>query len=307
VITDFELVDAVLSAVERVAQMAVLHRERDVAEHAVESDVDVCIDEDALAVVSAAGPCLEAAGVMPILVFHYDRGSYSFFFSNEAGSGGAQIDFLHDPRGAGRYGVRTDELLRNSSSGVRWPRIDRLDETLYVLRKAQVKRDRTRVASAREEALAHGVERASRRAREIFAPRAVAAVSAALAGYESPRLRAPSLWRSRLMRPSRVFHRCGFWAHLSGDSASWKASDLSERMSHLIASRTAVDPSLSFLLRNLWRPRLVVSVGQRKTWLRPDAVIPATAGEGSDELTSQLVVSMRRKVFSTLKLESGVN
>src|SRR5690349_7329309 len=110
-ISDFELLDRVLAALCDATSTAVLHREADVAAHAVVSDVDVAVAADPLDVVSTIAPRLEREGVLPILVFHYDRGSYSFFFSNRAATGGAQVDVLRDAKGVGRYGVRTPALL----------------------------------------------------------------------------------------------------------------------------------------------------------------------------------------------------
>src|SRR3954470_6415592 len=127
-ISDFEVLERVLGEVQAVTRMAVLHREPDVASHAVSSDVDACIAGDPLLVLASIVPRLEAAGVRTILTFYYDRGSYSFFFSNAEATGGAQVGPLHAPHGAARYGVATTPLLEHSRDGVRWPCLDPLDE-----------------------------------------------------------------------------------------------------------------------------------------------------------------------------------
>ena len=180
-ITDHQLLDVVLGSLADYTDMAVLHRERDVANHLVSSDVDLCVSDAPLSIISAAAPTLESHGVLPIMVFHYDRGSYSFFFSNRLGTGAAQVDVLHDPRGAARYGIRTDALLARRVSGIRWPTIEPLDEALYVLRKRLVKADLPRLVQAREQVLALGLDNATRRVPELFGRRAIPTVQAALA------------------------------------------------------------------------------------------------------------------------------
>ena len=144
-ITDYQLLDAVLRELQDASEIAVLHREDYIAAHMVDSDADLCVSYHPLEIMSVIAPRLAGSGIFLIQVWNYYRCSYTFFFSDSGGQFGAQIDVLHDPKGIGRYGVRTNVLLAKRSTGVRWPRIDELDEALYVLRKRQVKRDVQRV------------------------------------------------------------------------------------------------------------------------------------------------------------------
>lgn len=74
-------------------------------------------------------------------------------------------------------------------------------------------------------------------------------------------------------------------------------------MSRLITATTATDPGLGLLLRNLWRPRLVVSDGHPTIRMHPDATLDSDWGE-LDDLTSTLVASMRDRVVRTFKLQA---
>ena len=297
--------DQVLTQIQNAGRIAVLHREEEVASHAVDSDVDLCVTVEPLSIISAVAPRLRSEGILPILIFHYDRGSYSFFFSNAEGTGGAQVDLLHDPRGLARYGVRTDVLLAKSCAGARWPRVDRLDEALYVLRKRQVKGDLPSVALARDEVMAFGFANAIRRIPQVFGGRAASGVTAALTRTDVRERRTTGLWRSRFMRPSRVLRRCGFWVHVTGDSAQTEARQLSRRMNRLISASTVTDPSLGFLMNNLWRPRLVVSAGGSRVWPRPDVLLgPDDSMPEPGGVTALLVASMHERVLSTFRLES---
>ena len=302
-ITDFSLLDHVLTEIERATPMAVLHREPEVANHSVESDVDICVGADPLAVLATVARPLAKKQVLPILVFNYDRGSYSFFFSDARGEGGAQVDLLHDARGVSRYGVRTPVLLAKSQSGIRWPCTDPLDEALYVFRKRLVKGDSVRVAGAREKVGDFGIERVRRRADEIFSPRGATAVRDSLAGRQVRALDRADVFRSRAMRPSRLFRRCGHWALVAGERPLETVQDLSERMERLVATSTSAYPRLPYLLDHLWRPNLVLTAGTPKSWPHADVVLPSTAsGYALADLVSQLVSSMHRRVLTTFNL-----
>ena|SRR5450756_3134414 len=93
-ITNYRLVDAVLRELTNASQMAVLNRESDIAAHRVDSDADICVADHPLRIMSVIAPRLVDSGVFLILVWNYDRCSYTFFFSDSSGQSGAQIDVL---------------------------------------------------------------------------------------------------------------------------------------------------------------------------------------------------------------------
>lgn len=306
-ITDFDVLDRVLAEVERVSRMAVLHREAAVVEHLVHSDVDICVGSDPLDVAAAVMPSLRANGVVAILVFNYDRGSYSLFFSDLQGSGGAQVDLIHDPRGVSRYGVRTDALLAAAVPGIRWPRLDSLDEALYTLRKRQVKGDATGEARAREAIGALGAKDVRARADEIFGAQAASDMASVLAGRRAPARSTVTLWRSRALRPSRILRRCGHWAHVVGEPvpATATANALVRQMNRLISTRLA-SARPAPVLKHLWRPNLLVTTGRTTTWPLPDTVLASdSGGEPPDGLTRQLVESMHHRVCATFGFDGG--
>jgi hypothetical protein len=305
VITDFQLLEDVLDEVADATRMAVLHREPEVAAGAVTSDVDLCVADDPLFVVGRIVPKLEDQGILVIMVFHHDRGSYSVFFANPKGSGGAQIDLLHDPKGVGRYGVRTSVVIASRRSGARWPRTADLDETLYVLRKAQVKGDVHRVAHARRHLESTDVTSAMRRGSTIFSPRAATAVATVLRDANSRDADSIRLWRSRVMRPLRLIHRCGYWAHVTGDASPQVAERLRRRTSRLISAVKAKDPSLGLVVSHLWRPYLIVSVGSTPFWPHPDLVLRDRNGDSVDELSTELFTSMHKSVVTKYGLTSA--
>ena len=305
-ITDHVLMDGVLEAIDSVAPMALLHREESVARHEVGSDVDLCLGGDQLAVMAAVAPELARAGIFLLLAWNYDRGSYSFFFSDAEGSAGAQIDVLSDSVGAGRYGVRTSEMLSTRCTGLRWPRVSSLDEALYELRKSQVKRDAGRATRAREAVDAIGVDLGVTRAREIFTPSARAAVVGALIGDPVRLPRVPSIWRSRLMRPSRLVRRCGFWAVVPDRALEDEARHAVACLDGvLIGARMVVEPAFPLLLKTLWRPLLLVSVVRPRQPLKPDVVLMPRGGTGDIGLAARLVRTMHLRARLRLEHAGG--
>ena len=55
-----------------------------------------------------------------------------------------------------------------------------------------------------------------------------------------------------MMRPSRIVRRCGYWAHVTGESAHTDARLLTDHMARLISARFVSDPGLDYLVNNLW-------------------------------------------------------
>ena len=199
-------------------------------------------------------------------------------------------------------------LLAKRCAGVRWPRIDELDEALYVLRKRQVKRDVSRILEVRSALHGLGIERAVSRSREIFNSRVNAAVVRLLMDERVRLPRTTGIWFSRVMRPTRVSRRCGFWAHVGGDCAATEAAELSRRLDGvLIKAETVADPSLPCLLSHLWRPYLLVSTGKRPAWLHSDAIFETGGEPGqTDVLAARLVASMHRRALRQLAWGSEV-
>jgi hypothetical protein len=289
-ITDQALMDDVLCAVESVTSMAILHREAAVASHVVESDVDLCISGHPVQVMAGVARDLAAARGYLVLAWNYDRGSYSFFFSRPDATSGAQIDVVSDDRGRGRYGVRSGAMLASTVPGARWPRVSPMDEALYELRKSQVKGDIARVVEARNTVDALGNRGGIERARVIFSRPAQAAVVAALSDNSARHRTVPPMWLSRLMRPSRLVRRCGFWAVVLDRGLENEARQAVSRFENvLVGARMVAEPSRTCLVRTLWRPLLLVSTARPRLSPRPDVVLE---GGAERDLASRLVHCM---------------
>ena len=113
-------------------RFVVLHREAELGSNSLESDLDLAVDHPADDVIRRMVGDLKSADLHPVIRWPYDiGGAVTFFLSTEAGDHGIQVDLLHDPRGKGRYGLRTGELQKRAVSGKRYPVPDPLDERLY--------------------------------------------------------------------------------------------------------------------------------------------------------------------------------
>lgn len=304
-ISDFSLLDQVLSAIEHTTQMAVLHRERDVAQHSVTSDVDLCVADDPLRVLASIEPGLVEEGVFPVLVFHYDRRSYTFFFLRQNARDGAQVDLLNDTAGRGRYGIRTDVLLGSSVSGTRWPRISGLDEALYVLRKRQVKGDADGIRQALGELSTWDRSDVTHRADQVFSRGGASAVVDLLSRDHIRLRRTTGLWRSRLMRPERWRRRCGYWAHFTGPAASAAAEEISAGLSQVLVRSVAPRNAHPLLILNhLLRPHLIATTEVPRVWPRPDVTLNVNCAPDAASFRENLVHSMHRGVVRRYKLDS---
>lgn len=189
------------------SDFAVLHKERELAEGTAESDADLATRlplPEALDLLWARAAALD----MKLLsVWHYDTVSASSFLLSRRGI--VQIDILSDLRGKGKYGIRTGVAVAAAVPGVRWPRLDPIDEQLYLIRKRWVKRDIVRLTSLIEDVSVGQCDSRHRRSVELFAYSAHRSVLRALAGRRPRRRQLPRVARvpdliRRLNHPSGV-------------------------------------------------------------------------------------------------------
>src|SRR5438552_15767372 len=132
-------------------RFAVLHKEDLVATEAIESDVDIVVAGDPMAVLGGALPALHGAGLHPVAFWPYDVArTGTIFLATADATEGVQLDMLSDPKGEGKYGVRSAVLLARAVPGLRWPTISREHRLLYLLRKRSVKRAMVSLAGVRE-------------------------------------------------------------------------------------------------------------------------------------------------------------
>lgn len=177
------LLDA-LSALD--SRTAVLHGEAEIAGGAIPSDIDTVVDAVPDQLIDRLLEQLETDGQSGgetdpsvILRWPYDRQSTTYFFADAGGNLGVQLDLVHDPDGAGRYGFKSGALLDRAEPGARWCRLHPDDEYLYVLRKRQVKRSEAEVARLLAR-IPNEVPELVNRAHQAFRPEAATALETML-------------------------------------------------------------------------------------------------------------------------------
>lgn len=151
-------------------RFVVLHGEPELSRGVARSDVDIAVAGDPRSIAWSLAEVLALSGMVPIMLWPYDRNSLTVFLSDLTGDGGVQLDLVCDPSGRGRYGFCTDALIDRAVPGERWPCLNADDETLYLIRKRQVKRDTDEVARLLGSVSADSTPTLIARAREAFSP-----------------------------------------------------------------------------------------------------------------------------------------
>lgn len=177
-------------------EYALLHNAKSILNGEGLSDVDVVVRDDPWEIVARA--VRNRRGLRLAMLWEYDFGALTTFWTTNDGSEGVQLDLLRDASGKGKYRVRTDALLAHVDSDVWPPRLTRPAELVYLLSKRMCKGDHDRAAKALEElASLPDWERLVAR----ISPRRCASVRRALSGKFPGRAYATWMtWRSRLSR-----------------------------------------------------------------------------------------------------------
>jgi hypothetical protein len=290
---------------------AVLHRESEILEGAVTSDIDVAVGRDVLSTVRSLIEPADAIGLAPVLIWPYDIMSMSTFWATADARDGVHLDVTGDPRGLGRYGFRTAEMLARAKAGTHWPVLDELDEALYLLRKRQMKRDAVRTADA----LAYvqstfEVGAAALRAQTLFNRAAARSVQDLLRAGLNKRNRGISshLLRSTRRAGRRIAHPIGFWVDLEDDAARLSLGEaVAARFGRFLIGSVFVARaggglqnravlSREFVLRR-WRAQLLVTTGVNSTWPRPDYTAQ-TIDRDLDGVCTAVVGAMRDRTVA---------
>jgi hypothetical protein len=125
----------------------------------VSSDVDVVAAGDPLDVVHRLRRDMTTSRAAPLVLWNYDANSWTSFWFTPDLRGGVQLDVLGDPRGHGKYGLRTDVALRRRERGERYFVLDEVSACVYQLSKRTRKRDGARTAREVERARRLGLVR----------------------------------------------------------------------------------------------------------------------------------------------------
>jgi hypothetical protein len=214
----------------------VLHGESLLGSSKVASDVDLAVGLPVAQVLERISGALAKLGLRAAVLWPYDLGgTASVFFATAGGEEGAQIDFLYDPGGRGRYGLRSLAILADARIGVRYPVPNPIDAQLYLLRKRTCKYQTEGAKREMAELAAlTSLEMRTARAKQLFSPVAASAMVRLMQGVEwSPRGTINRSVQNALRRAHRLIQPVGLWVELIGPEgpASEKALALEARFS----------------------------------------------------------------------------
>lgn len=279
-----------LAAVDAVARsgvgFCVLHKEEELAAGHVTSDVDLVVDRPVDEVVAAVTERWRHAGLFPVVVWPYDvGGTGSVFLADATAADGVQIDLLHDPQGAGRYGVLSRRVLQAVRPGSRFPVAGPEAATAYEVVK-RIQKGQPELARALIQE--HGSAEVADAARGFLRADMANAVATFTAGGEATARRGrPSI--ARLVR--RLRHPVGAWVALTNAGLGPTLASRFGRFlpTAVFAGSVSTASWLPSVAPVRWRPGLVFTEdGGSRPWpFRPDLVVEA----GSVEEACGLVVS----------------
>lgn len=218
-ITDPSLPGQFLDALETAGvNFVVLHREGEIGASSLDGDLDIAVATPPDEAIEKAQPILTASGLNPVIRWPYDvGGTVAFFVATEMARDGMQADLLYDPRGLGRYGVKSDALFEHAKPGERYPVPDPLDQGLYLIskrwRKGQSSNWFREVEAVRR--LSNG-NRAIERARRLFAPDTADLILDLMNGELPKHRSAPFRWQQLRRIIDRAIRPVGFWVELIG-------------------------------------------------------------------------------------------
>lgn len=263
--TDPALAAAALDALATCGvKFAILHREADVASGIVESDVDVVVDRAASAVVAACLPAFNRAGLHVVVLWPYDVGeTITLFLATTDASEGVQLDLLHDPRGIGRYGIRSTALIDNAVPGVRWPRPDPHDQLVYLIQKRWVKLQTGSLADLNAEARAASPAQLHASAHRLLAHRGAEELLAFVETGESLAARTPPALAGFVRRVLRLARPIGAWIEIQGSQAEQAAVLLAELFGRFLPHKLATMHPSGRLQEAWWFGRRVAPVKWR--------------------------------------------
>lgn len=276
-ITNGPLAALVLDRLATSEELAVLHRATDVVEGRVVSDIDLVVRRHPALIVLDAWEMFAEFGLWPIMAWRYDSGdTLTVFLSSANATDGLQFDFLRDPEGIGKYGLRTDQLLEAADRPGRWPTLDPVDEVVYLIRKRYVKGQGDRVSELVEMSARIDPARIASSVDRMLRPDSAASVRALLSGEEPSRQVSVRRLKGEVARRyDRSRHPTGAWIHCRegavADAASYRFGQFlphTDRIDREVDLRSAVR-----IAATRWRAGLVLTSGPDARHLRPDLTI----------------------------------
>jgi hypothetical protein len=133
---------------------ALLHGADRIEQHELRSDLDLVCEAPIIGALEDVEKAAEAVGFVPVLLWPYDVNAVTVLLVKPEWDNvlpAVQVDLLVDPKGLGKYGVRTDVLLRDAVAAGRFRILSPLDGWLYLWRKAWTKGQPDRLRKAADE------------------------------------------------------------------------------------------------------------------------------------------------------------
>lgn len=287
-----------------------IHGESGLALGKAAGDIDIVVGVEPAFVFTALRPGLARLGLSPIIWYPYDAGgSSTVFLATAAARDGVQLDLFYDPRGVGRFGIRSDRLLDHVVRGQRWPTIDEAYRLAYLIRKRAWKAEGWRLAHLTAEAQKVPQRDWRRVIREICSDDVATwyLEGADPARFRRPRASYPYELRrlvNRLLRP------IGCW--VSTEESPHIVSRVADRFNRILPLARFV-PAARGRLRDLdwyrkqiapirWRPGLAITTNVDGRVLLPDVSLGAYGTEDgmSEAAVTALAHRATRRVIDRI-------
>lgn len=266
------------------------------------SDVDLVVGEFPEDIVVATHDRFAHNGLHPVVMTRYDlAGTRGVWYLSADASQGVQLDFLHDPQGLGRQGVRSDALLAATKTGDFPPEIDHEHQLIYLWRKRVWKRQHHRLGELRRDAAKCS------HARLVEASILVTGSSRTAAELLGTDPRPPWIQTIShpLLRAKRILTRlrepAGFWLHVPGEKvARAVVARFARFLPHALTRRMPVTGVLSPLsilsVQSVrLRPGVIVSYGLQPHFPHPDLVVDE--GDSVDRVLTTCVATMSQRIL----------
>ena len=236
----------------------------------VQSDVDIVVGSFPPLIVGQALSEFRTNRLHPIVINPYDAGgSASVYMATDNAEGGLQLDMYYDPRGVGRFGLRTGPLLSNSVQGVQWPVVSPEYRAVYLLRKRHWKGEKPKIDRLREEVRLLDQRKLEEAMRSLTTPTVSRSLNNLIQdNWHNFRSSTGNVLADQQRRLKRIRQPVGFWISIQGAGSERIANDLARRFENVIRTKVGKRPTRRWqealwLAREVapirWKPGLFVS------------------------------------------------
>lgn len=265
------------------------------------SDLDLVAPAPARTVLTVVAPYWLRLGLHPVLFWPYDVGdTATIFLSNADATDGVQLDLLHDPRGAGKYGIRTQSLLTDVTNDTGMPEISPSASLVYQWTKRVAKGQLDRLPDLRDRAKGIETSRITEASLKLTGSESTALE---LLGQREPgkasKRPVPGLAEVR-RRWRRVLRPIGFWGHIEQRDVAEEATRRFGRfLVHAECDEAPGKWTPVWYARRVWpvviRPSIFISAGRPSHIPSPFELVKV--GD-PNRACSQLVGAMQRRLMA---------